>query len=207
MARPKIVPIVPVALDADGICLSQTKASSGSLTLNGVLAGTTLDFSRLIAVASSANIAARVFTITGTDANGRAITDTVTGVNNNSVNSTKYFSTVTDVSVDASFSANNVTVGTTAALATKMFPLNHYDEVAAQVTVELASGTATWSVQETFSEPSGTSASEVWITPTAHSGKSATLSAPLDLHARACRLITSAISTPTISLNINQSGC
>lgn len=207
MARPKIVTIAPIALDADGICASQTKASSGVLTLNGVLANTTLDFSRQIAVASTANITARVFTITGTDANGRSITDTVTGVNNNSISTTKYFSTVTAVSVDASFSPNTITVGTTPALATKMYPLNHYDETATQVTVELTAGTATWSIQETFSEPSGTTASETWITPTAHSGKSATLTAPLDIHARATRLVTSAISSPTINLIINQSGC
>lgn len=207
MAIPKTISITsPAALDADGICLSQTKASSGSLTLDGVLAGTTLDYSRKIAVASTANIAARVFTITGTDANGRSISDTVTGINNNSVSTTKYFSTVTDVSVDASFSANNVTVGTTAALATKINPLNHYDDVACQVAVELLSGTATWSIEETHSEPT-TAADEVWIVPTAHSGKSASLSAPLSVHARAMRLVTSAISSPVIRVQVLQSGC
>ena len=207
MSIPKTILVTsPAALDADGICLSQTKASSGALTLNGVLAGTTLDYSRLIAVASSANITARVFTIVGTDANGRSITDTVTGVNNNSVNTTKYFSTVSSVSVDASFSPDNVTVGTTAALATKINPLNHYDDIACQVAVELVSGTATWSVQETFSD-STTAADEIWIVPTAHSGKSATLTAPLDVHAKAMRLVTTAISSPVLRIQVNQSGC
>lgn len=204
---PKIVAIVPAAASTNDICLSQTRASAGALTLNGAKAGTTLAFARQLEVTSSANIAARVFTIVGTDANGRSITDTVTGVNNNSVSTTKYFATVSSVSVDASFSPNNVTVGTTEALATKMYPLDHYDEIAAQVAVELTAGTATWSVQETFSELSGTTANEVWITPTAHSAKSATLTAPLDVHARACRLITTAVSSPTLSLNIYQSGC
>jgi VCBS repeat-containing protein len=207
MSIPKTILVTsPAALDADGICLSQTKAGSGSLTLDGVLAGTTLDYSRKIAVASTANIAARVFTITGTDANNRSISDTVTGVNNNSVSTTKYFSTVTNVSVDASFSANNVTVGTTAALATKINPLNHYDEVACQVAVELLSGTATWSIEETHSD-STTAADEVWIAPTAHSGKSASLSAPLSIHAKAMRLVTSAISSPSIRIQVLQSGC
>ncbi len=205
MARPKIVAIAPVAAVTNDICLSQTKASAGSLTLNGAKAGTTLDFARQIAVASGANIAARVFTVTGTDANGRSITDTVTGVSNNSVSTTKYFSTVTGVSVDASFSADTVTVGTTVAIATKIYPLNHYDSIAPQVTVGLVSGTATWSVQETYSELT-TSAAEVWFIPTAHSGKSASLTAPLDVHARACRLITTAYTAGVLELVITQSG-
>lgn len=207
MAIPQIVSIVPVAAVADDICLAQTKASAGTLTLNGAKAGTTFDFARKIDIASSANIAARVFTVVGTDQNGRAITDTVTGINNSTVQTTKYFQTVTSVSVDASFSANNVTVGTSDDISTKTYPLNHYDEIAAQVTVGLVSGTATWSIQETFSALDGTTDSEVWITPTAHSGKSASLSAPIDVHARACRLVTSTFSAPTLELVISQSGC
>lgn len=207
MSIPKTISITaPAALDADGICLSQTKASSGSLTLNGALAGTTLDYARQIAVASSANIAARVFTITGTDANGRSITDTVTGVNNNSVNTTKYFATVSDVSVDASFSANNVTVGTTAALATKLHLLNPHDDIGAQVAVELVSGTATWSIQETFSEITA-AASEVFVAPTAHAAKSATTVAQIDVGAKALRLVTTAISSPVLRVQVIQSRC
>lgn len=207
MARPQIISVAPVAAVANDICLSQTKASSGELTLNGAKATSTLDFSRQIAVASTANIAARVFTVTGTDANGRSITDTVAGVSNNSVATTKYFSTVISVSVDASFSANNVTVGTTAGMATKMYLLDTYDEIPAQVTVGLVSGSGTWSVQETFSDLSGTSASEIWITPAAHSAKNATLTAPIDVHARACRLTMSASSSAVLEFVITQSGC
>jgi VCBS repeat-containing protein len=207
MSQQTLITIAPIALDADGICLSQTKASSGSLTLNGVLAGAALDVARKIAVASSANILARIFTITGTDANDRSITDTVTGVNNNSVNTTKYFKTVTDVSVDASFSANNVTVGTTAACATRVVQLNYHTEIAAQVTVELVSGTATWSIEETFNDNLASTSGEVFIIPTAHSAKSASLTAPVDLHSHGARLVTSAISSPTINLRIDECAC
>lgn len=207
MSQQTLITIAPAALSANAICLSQTKASSGSLTLNGALAGTTLDVSRKIAVASVANIAARVFTVTGTDANNRSISDTVTGVNNNSVNTAKYFKTVTDVSVDASFSANNVTVGTTAACATRIVQLNWHTEIAAQVTVELVSGTATWSIEETFNDNLASTSGEVYIVPTAHSAKSASLTAPVDLHAHGVRLVTSAISSPTINLRIDECAC
>lgn len=209
MARPNIITIAPVAAVADDICLAQTRASAGALTLNGAKAGTTLDFSRQINIASSANIAARTFTVSGTDAHGNSITDTVTGISNNTVATTKYFLTVTSITVDASFSANNVTVGTSAAIATKVIPVDHYDTVAPQVTVDLVSGTATWSVQETYSDIQSSTASIVWITPTAHSGKSSSLTAPIDVHPRAVRLITSAISAPTLRLVISQSrsGC
>ena len=203
MPRPKYFDIDPVAAVTNDICLSQTKASSGALTLDGAKAGTTLDFARQISIYSSANIAARVFTVVGTDANGRSITDTVTGINNGTVSTTKYFKTVTSISVDASFSPNTIIAGTSAAIATAISPLDHYCTVPAQVTVELVSGTATFSVQETYS-PLDSTADEVWITPSALNAKNATLTAPLDQSAKGCRLVTSAISSPNINFIIHQ---
>jgi hypothetical protein len=73
-----------------------------------------------VSVTSSGNDATTVFTITGTivgkTTDGGIGTDTITGVNANTVSSTKYFSSVTSVVASAS-SANNVSVGYTADLA------------------------------------------------------------------------------------------
>lgn len=207
MTAQQSISISPIALDADGICASQTKASSGALVLDGALAASALDVARKISVNSSANIAARVFTIVGTDANDRAISDTVTGVNNSTVSSAKYFKTVTSVSVDASFSPNNVIVGTTAACATRIIQLDYKNDIAAQVTVELVSGTATWSIEETYNNDLSVATNEVMIAPTAHSAKSASLTAPIDLHAHGVRLVTSAISSPTIVMRVDQANC
>jgi hypothetical protein len=103
------------AADADGLITSTTPGAGGSITLNGAqVSGGVASFgdntARLITVTSGSDINTRVFTITGTDGNGDAQTDTITGVNANTVASTKYFLTVTDVSVDDATGAA-ITVG------------------------------------------------------------------------------------------------
>jgi hypothetical protein len=205
----KVINIAPVAGVANDIATSQTVASATTLNLNGAKAGTSLDYARQIAIASTSNIAAIVFTVVGTDANDRAQTDTVTGINNNSVSTTKYFKTVSSVATSATLGGANVTVGTSASLATKIQPLNDYSAVPAQITIEGVSGTSTYSVQETYSDLSGTTGSEIWITPTALSAKSTSanvaITAPLDARARACRLVTTAISSANINFIISQS--
>jgi hypothetical protein len=93
------------AADADGLITSTTPGAGGAITLNGAqVSGGVASFgdntARLITVTCASDINARVFTITGTDANGDALTDTITGVNANTVSSSEYFLTVTGVSVD-----------------------------------------------------------------------------------------------------------
>ena len=89
------------ALDADGICLAQTSgATADTLTINGAKASggvATLNSARQITLASAANLADKTFTITGTDVNGDALTESLTGPNNNTVTSTKHFLTVTEI--------------------------------------------------------------------------------------------------------------
>lgn len=103
----------PVALDADGICLSQTPAGAGDLTINGALANTgtvTLTSARRVTIAGSGNETDKTFTITGTDENGAAQVVDIAGPNNGTVTTTEYFLTITEVSVGAGTAAA-VTVG------------------------------------------------------------------------------------------------
>jgi hypothetical protein len=89
------------ALDADGICASQTSgATASTLTINGAKASggvATLNSARQITLASAANLADKTFTITGTDANGDALTESLTGPNNETVTTSKHFLTVTEI--------------------------------------------------------------------------------------------------------------
>ena len=101
------------ALDADSVCQAQA-ATAGPLTLNGVkVVGGEAVFNsgRQITVASADDLATLVFTITGTDVNGDELIETVTGVNNNTVTTTGYFKTVTEVTVSATTGVSTVTVG------------------------------------------------------------------------------------------------
>jgi hypothetical protein len=205
MARPIYYAIAPVAADTSGWLASQTRSSAGALIINGTAAGTVLDFARLLSITSTSNLSGLTFTFTGTDAQGRALTETVTGPNNTTVNSVNYFQTVTAATVSATMSTNNVNVGYTGSLATPLIKINHLSRVAAEIAVELQAGTATFSVQETYSKSAGEAGiTEIWFTPSTFSAKSASTLGQIDLHAKAVRLTTSAISAPTLSLNIFQ---
>jgi len=107
-----------VANDPDGVCASQTPSGAGNLTINGALAVSgSVNFStaaseqpRKVTITASTNESARTFTITGTDINGAALIQNVTGPNNTTVSSTSHFTTVTQIAVDAATSGA-ITVG------------------------------------------------------------------------------------------------
>lgn len=104
-----------VAADADGVCQSQTPAAGGvqNLTINGALSSggvATFVAARFITITSAGADSGRTFTVTGTDVTGVAQTETITGPATATVTGTKYFRTVTQVSVDAN-TAGAITVG------------------------------------------------------------------------------------------------
>jgi len=113
--KAKYIEADTVAADADGVCQSQTPAAGGvqNLTINGALSSggvATFVAARLITITSAGADSGRTFTVTGTDVNGSAQTETITGPATTTVTGTKYFRTVTQVSVDAN-TAGAITVG------------------------------------------------------------------------------------------------
>jgi len=104
--------VVPVALDADGICAQQTLAAAGNALLNGALAsgGTvTLDVPRNVIV-DAAGAATAVLTITGTDVYGIPMSEAITLNGTTAVAGKKAFKTITRVA--ASAAATDIFVGT-----------------------------------------------------------------------------------------------
>ena len=103
------------ATDTDGIVDAETLGSAGNFALDGAQtsSGSATGLNSFLTIASSNNISSVTFTITGTDIDGTTQTETITGVNNNTVTSTKIFQTVTQVASNAAASAVNV--GTVAA--------------------------------------------------------------------------------------------
>jgi len=96
--------------DPDGIVDAETLGSAGNFTLDGAQtsSGSATSLNSFITIASPNNNSSVTFTITGTDIDGNAQTETITGVNNNTITSTKIFNTVTQVASGASASAINV---------------------------------------------------------------------------------------------------
>jgi hypothetical protein len=82
------------------------------LTINGALSSggvATFTAARLITIASASDDSGRTFTVTGTDVNGNAQTETIAGPAT-TVTGTLYFRTVTQVTVDDD-TAGAITVG------------------------------------------------------------------------------------------------
>lgn len=106
------------AADADSICQSQTPAGGGeqNLTINGANASggvATFTASRKVTITSAGTDDGRTFTIVGTDINGDAQTESITGPDTTAVTTTAYFKTVTQVTVDDD-TAGAITVGMSA---------------------------------------------------------------------------------------------
>jgi len=123
----------PAAQDADGICTSQTTSAAANLTLDGALTATingnsvyapsvsstaeTADaaWARRIAITSDANDSGITFTVYGTDVNGKALSETVTGPSSTVIYTTSsisaVFKSVTRIATSAA-TTGNITVGT-----------------------------------------------------------------------------------------------
>lgn len=113
---------------ANGVAQDQQLGAAGDLTLNGslVVAGVAqLGTQRQVAFESAGNIATVVFTITGTDDQGRVISEDVTGINISTVLTLLNYATVTQIAADAAF-ASDVEVGTTGVGASQEIPLDQY---------------------------------------------------------------------------------
>jgi VCBS repeat-containing protein len=126
--RPVIITRSLVAADANGIAENQTTAGAADLVLNGALVAggvAVLGAQRKVAAASTGNIATVIFTVYGTDDASRVITDTITGVNNNSVSTVLDFATVLRVTTSAAV-GTNVEIGTSAVGAAMPVPLDVY---------------------------------------------------------------------------------
>ncbi|HNC23557.1 MAG TPA: hypothetical protein PLU52_05060 [Opitutaceae bacterium] len=111
LGRVYVWDIVPLTLDADGICASQS-VSTANATINGALASggsVTLDVPRALQMAAAVGNTSNV-TVTGTDYYGRAQTETRALNGTTPVNFLKAFKTVTQVFVNGA--VTTFTIGT-----------------------------------------------------------------------------------------------
>ena len=102
-----------VALDADGISAAASVGNNAALTIGGALAdggSVTLSHGRVVTILSAGNDAAKSFTVTGTDVNGDAQTESITGANAGTATGTKYFLTISGISAVGN-PAGNVSAG------------------------------------------------------------------------------------------------
>ena len=111
-----------------GVAQDQQLGAAGDLTLDGtlVVGGVAqLDAQRQIRLESSGNISATNFTVTGTDDQGRTISETLAGPNANTIVTELNFRTATQIAADASF-GTDIEVGTNGIGASQEIPLDQY---------------------------------------------------------------------------------
>jgi len=103
----------PVALDADGYAAAEDGTGcdgATAMTLGGALSGTA-DVPRNVVITSVGDDSGITFDVTGTDAYGVTVVETITGANAGAAAGAKAFKTVTQI-MPSGASAGNVSAGT-----------------------------------------------------------------------------------------------
>ena len=112
-----------VALDADGISVAAAVGNTAALVIGGALASggaVALSHGRIVTILSAGNDAAKSFTVVGTDVNGDAQTESITGANAGTATGAKYFKTIASITAVGN-PAGNVSAGVNAAAADVVF--------------------------------------------------------------------------------------
>ena len=157
--KSKRVAWTPVTGATNNICASQSPgAGAATLTINGALAsGGAIPKQELgyivgITVAAT-DLSGRTFTITGTSQDNAAQTEDVVGPSSNTVYSTKYYRSISSITVTAGTDAA-ITVGTsnvTLCAVTPTFPLNIYTPIH-NIAVDVG-GTINFTVEKCYERP------------------------------------------------------
>lgn len=217
MPRPKTVTLT-LAVDADGICASQTPGGSGSLTLDGALIGTdpqnstiyTSSTAQQIGITSAGNDSGRTFTVTGKGYDSNSvwtdpISEAITGPNATTVESSYYYTEISDISIDGA-AAGAITIGPVDEAISPLIPLNYITAsdtgIASGVT-----GTINYDIDVTLSEIQDSSATIDFL-PDASvlTGQTAAAEMSITSGARAVRVqVNSGSDAGEVRVNIVQS--
>jgi hypothetical protein len=211
--RPKEYDFDPDNVDTDGVAEIQAVAGAGDLTLDGAYVTdgvATMDYARRLGILSSGNDAGITFTVTGTNANGNALVEIVTGAAGapGTSETTEYFKTVTQIAASGA-AAGNVTVGTVDEFASQIIPTDWRSDsgVAIGVTV---TNTINYTVQETFDSVRNKAANDLqWHSISALAAKTASLTTNGTVGATAIRFVcNSYTNTAEVQMDISQPlGC
>jgi len=101
------------ALDADGISSAASVSGAGNLTIGGALAdggSVTLSSGRIVTILSAGDDSGITFTVTGTDVNGDAQTEVITGADTGTATASSYFKIVIQIAASGA-AAGNVSAG------------------------------------------------------------------------------------------------
>ena len=157
--KPKVKSYALVTFADDNIAEAQTPAASGvqsfsldgALTTGGALLKQALGY--IIGFTSAGNDSGRTFTITGTDPDGAAQTEEVTGANVGVAVSTKFFASISGITTDDD-TAGAVEIGTVATTLVAQSPTYALDIYQADTSIGVnISGTISYSILKCLQRP------------------------------------------------------
>lgn len=179
-----------VALNASGLAAAVAWAAGGyalSATTPGDGLAHLITFTGLAAT----NHSAKTVTVTGTDADGNAQTDTMAGPNGAvAVTTAKYFKTVTSVTISATTGADTFNIGwTAAAVGATIYPdYTRNDVINIGVFCRVPSGTPGYGLEYTGdATPAGLDATS-WLAHATIAAKTATFAGSITTPVLAIRL-------------------
>lgn len=150
-----------------------------------------------ISLTSTANLSAITLTCVGTDADGKALSEAITGPNNNTVESTGYFKTLTSITADSTLGANTMDVGWVDEVASQTYPIDRLSDNAANVLVDVT-GTLNFTVQELWENVFDVAKPQqdaTWINISALASKTADTASTATVGATALRIILNSYSS------------
>ncbi len=147
MARPKSITVDPANEDGNGYGNDVTGAT---FTLTANDAGDELAHIVSILNNTSNDHSGKTVTLVGTDADGEALTEVVTGPGvSATVESTEYFLTLTSATPSATIGADTFDIGWADEVITQTIPLDFYASTDASIAVDV-SGTINFTVRDTM---------------------------------------------------------
>lgn len=134
---------------------------------------------------------AKTITLVGTDADGEAQTETLAGPNNAAtVESAKYYKTLTSVSIDATIGADTFDIGWVDEVVTQTYPIDWRSDAPAAIAVDVT-GTINFTVQQCLKDIQSLAKpaqDAPWMDITALASKTADTQSTAALGATAIRL-------------------
>lgn len=210
--RPLLIDIDPANVDANGIAAALPTGSAWAFGTDAEWiassAGDSLAHRLIVTTVGNEPAGnAPVLTLVGTDADGLVQTEIITLPNATTIETTKYWLTVTSGSTQAA-TVGTFDIGWVDEIMTQTIPLNYRHVEAATYSVDVT-GTVSYTVQETLNEIHNlTNPAEdaSWFGVTALLAKAADLLEAGNVHVSACRLIINSYTdTAEIQLTIMQS--
>ena len=198
--RPAIISYTPADDDTDGFANDVNTTAGNPFTLAATSAGDGM--AHLVIITPSGSVTGN-YTLTGTDADGKAQTETVATSTTNPVTSTKYFLTLTQVLAPAGIGANTVNIGWTDDAISPTYPIDWPSPEAANIFVDIT-GTIDFTVQQNFANVLAGEAGS-WNAITALAAKTADTYGQAAIGATAFRLLVNSLTAgATVTIYTDQ---